>query len=139
MERLFRLPGAVARDPAVERWLGARSDEPGAIARRWFAVVREAGDDVREVMHDGRPTACVRDAAFAYVDAYRAHANVGFFRGADLADPDGLLTGDGKAMRRVKLVPGEPIDEPALRGLVAAAYADMKARVAATTTGENPI
>jgi hypothetical protein len=47
----------------------------------------------------------VGDAAFAYVDAYRAHVNVGFFRGAEIADPDGLLEGVGKFMRHVKLGP----------------------------------
>jgi len=38
------------------------------------------------VLHDGAPTACVADAAFAYVNAFKAHVNVGFFRGAELAD-----------------------------------------------------
>ncbi|MEI9965905.1 MAG: DUF1801 domain-containing protein [Caulobacteraceae bacterium] len=53
-------------------------------------------------MHDGHPTACVGDAAFAYVDAFRAHVNVGFFHGAALDDPAGLLEGTGKRMRHVK-------------------------------------
>jgi fatty-acyl-CoA synthase len=35
-------------------------------------------------MHDGCPTACVGDAAFGYVGVFGAHANVGFFYGAEL-------------------------------------------------------
>lgn len=65
--------------------------ELGTIAQRWFEVVRGCGDDVRELLHDSHPTACVGDAAFAYVNGFRAHVNVGFFRSAEFADPTGLL------------------------------------------------
>ena len=105
--------------------------ELGAIAQRWFEVMRECGDDVREVLHDGHPTACVGDAAFAYVNAFRAHVNVGFFRGAEIADPDGLLEGTGKFMRHVKLRPESNVSVGALIKLVEAAYADMKERLEA--------
>jgi hypothetical protein len=103
--------------------------ELGEIARRWFEVMRGCGDDVREVLHDGHPTACVADAAFAYVNAFTAHVNVGFFLGAELADPHRLLQGTGKFMRHVKLGPGRDIDAVALRQLIETAYADMKARL----------
>jgi hypothetical protein len=104
-------------------------DPLGAIARRWFAILRDCGDDVRELLHDGHPTACVEDAAFAYVNAFRAHVNVGFFRGAEIADPARLLEGTGKFMRHVKLGPGRPVDAAALVSLVEAAYRDMKTRL----------
>jgi hypothetical protein len=104
-------------------------DELGAIARRWFEVMRGCGDDVRELLHDGHPTACVGDAAFAYANAFKAHVNVGFFRGAELADPDGLLEGTGKFMRHVKLRPDQEVDPGALRRLVRAAYIDIKQRL----------
>lgn len=91
--------------------------------------MRACGDDVRELLHDGQPTACVGDAAFAYVDAFRAHVNVGFFRGAEIADPDGLLEGVGKFMRHVKLGPARDVDTTALRKLIQIAYTDMKGRV----------
>ena len=47
--------------------------ELGAIARHWFGMIRRSGDDVRELLHDGHPTACVSDAAFAYVNAFTSH------------------------------------------------------------------
>ena len=103
----------------------------GAIARRWFEVMRECGDDVRELLHDGHPTACVGDAAFGYVNVFTAHVNVGFFRGAEVADPQGLLEGTGKFMRHVKLRPGRDVNAPALRKLIKTAHADMKTRLAA--------
>ena len=123
-------PGGLERDPAVERWLESRPGELGVIARRWFTVVRQCGPGVRELMHDGAPTACVRDAAFAYVNAFTAHVDVGFFHGASLPDPAGLLEGTGRFMRHVKLKPGAPTDIAALEALVTAAYRDILARLA---------
>jgi hypothetical protein len=126
MSQLFRFSNAVKRDPAIDTWMQQHSGELGAIARHWFDIMRERGDDVRELLHDGHPTACVADAAFAYVDAFTAHVNVGFFRGAALPDPAQLLQGTGKYMRHVKLRPGSATDAAALVRLVDAAYADMK-------------
>lgn len=131
MSKLLRFPSSVKRDQAIEAWMHEHSGELGAIAQRWFEVMRGCGDDVRELLHDGHPTACVTDAAFAYVNAFKAHVNVGFFRGAVIPDPDGLLEGSGKFMRHVKLEPERDIDAGALRKLIEIAYADMKARLEA--------
>ena len=130
MDRLFLFPGALRRDPAIEAWLREHAGPLGTIAERWFEVLRSCGSDVRELLHDGHPTACVGEAAFAYVNAFRAHVNVGFFRGAELADPSGLLDGSGKLMRHVKLTPERDVDATALRKLIQTAYLDMRARLA---------
>jgi hypothetical protein len=57
--------------------------------------MRECGDDVRELMHDGYPVACVEDGPFGYVNTFRSHVNVGFFNGVALKDSAGLLEGSG--------------------------------------------
>ncbi len=133
MRRLFLLPGASPRDAAVDAWLDRQPDALQAIARRWFERMRRCGGDVRELLHDGHPTACVGDAAFAYVNAFRAHANVGFFHGTELDDPAGLLQGSGKFMRHVPVKPGGEPDSAALEKLIETAYAEMKAyRLAAS-------
>jgi hypothetical protein len=129
MNLLLRFPGSVKRDPAIEAWMNEHRGELGAIAQRWFEVLRNCGDDVRELLHDGHPTACVGDAAFAYVNAFRAHVNVGFFRGAEIADPHGLLEGTGKFMRHVKLRPDRDVDATTLMKLIQTAYTDMKRRL----------
>lgn len=129
MDGLFHFPEALKRDPAVETWMQAHAGELGAIARRWFEVMRGCGDDVRDLLHDGHPTACAGDAAFGYVNAFTAHVNVGFFRGAELDDPDGLLEGTGKVMRHVKLRPGREPNPAALLKLIETAYLDMKERL----------
>ena len=125
----MRFPTAVERDPAIEFWMLEVSGDLGDIARRWFEVMRACGRDVREVLHDGHPTACVGDAAFGYVNAFRSHVNVGFFLGPELADPKKLLEGTGKFMRHVKLRPESNIDAKALTTLIKTAYADIKERV----------
>ncbi len=131
MPAFLRFNGAVRRAPDVDRWLDAQPGELGAIARVWFAWMRRCGPDVRELMHDGYPTVCVKDAAFAYVGAFKAHVNVGFFHGAALPDPAGLLQGAGKSMRHVKVKPGLALDRSSLEALITSAYQDIIARLAA--------
>jgi hypothetical protein len=128
----MRFSGAVRRDPGIDAWMDDHPADLGAIAREWFEAIRGCGDDVRELLHDGHPTACVGDAAFAYVDAFTSHVNVGFFLGTGLADPAGLLEGTGRFMRHVKLRPDGPdVDRDALEALIRASHADMRQRVAA--------
>jgi hypothetical protein len=127
MDTILRFPSAEKRDAVIDAWLSAPSDELGDLVRPWFAKMRACGEDVRELMHDGCPTACVEDAPFAYVNIFRAHANVGFFYGAELSDPARLLEGTGKRMRHVKLKPGQAVDAVALAGLIADAYLHIRA------------
>ena len=143
MSGLFRLARSLPRDPAIDAWLAGpvrldraadalfaeADDELRAIARRWFERMRGYGPDVRELFHDGCPVACVEDAPFGYVNAFKAYASVGFFHGAALDDPAGLLEGAGKRMRHVKLRPGEPVDDGALNELIAAAYRHIHLRL----------
>ena len=137
MSQLLRFPNSVRRDRAIEVWIEDHSDALGALARHWFEVMRECGDDVRELLHDGHPTACVGDAAFGYVNAFKAHVNVGFFRGSEIPDPDRLLEGTGKFMRHVKLRPERDIDAAALRRLIHTAHRDMRGRVSAQVTPDD--
>ena len=94
---LLRFNGAVERDPAIDAWINQHDGTLGSIARRWFEVMRACGDQVRELLHDGCPTACLGDAPFAYVNVFTAHVNVGFFHGNALPDAARLLLGSGKS------------------------------------------
>jgi hypothetical protein len=127
--QLLRFDRTLERDPAIDRWLNAHEGELGAIAREWFERMRQCGDEVRELLHDGCPVACLGDAPFAYVNVFTSHVNVGFFLGAALPDPAHLLEGTGKRMRHVKLKPGTPTNTAALNRLIEAAYSDIKARI----------
>lgn len=125
----MRFPSAIRRDPGVDAWFSKPDDVLRRIAQPWFEQMRGCGADVRELLHDGCPTACVGDAAFGYVNAFSAHVNVGFFHGAALDDPAGLLEGAGKRMRHVKLRWAQPVNAAALGELIAAAYRDIRLRL----------
>jgi hypothetical protein len=128
MNDLFRLSDAGNRDPVIEEWLN-KSDASTAVARTWFRKIRACGADVLELMHDGHPVACIEDVPFAYVDVFKSHTNIGFFYGAHLDDPAGLLEGSGKNMRHVKLKLGREPDTVALGNLIDASYLDVKIRL----------
>jgi hypothetical protein len=129
MDDVLRFPSAVRHDPAINAWLRAQREDLRPFVRTWFACMRQCGADVRELMHDGCPTACVGDGAFGYVNAFKDHVNVGFFFGALLKDPAHLLEGTGKRGRHVKLWPGREVDPAALSKLVRAAYVDIRVRL----------
>ena len=128
-QELLRFNGAVERDPAIDTWMKEHAGELGAIANHWFQVMRKCGDEVRELLHDGCPVACLGDAPFGYVNVFSSHVNVGFFRGAALPDPAHLLQGAGRFMRHVKLRPGVAANAAMLTRLIDLAYIDIKARV----------
>lgn len=127
--QLLRFTSTVEHDPTIDAWFKNHRGELGAIAHHWFAVMRSCGDEVRELLHDGCPVACLGDAPFAYVNVFTSHVNVGFFHGDALPDPARLLQGTGKFMRHIKLKPGTPTDTASLSRLIEAAYSDIKARV----------
>ena len=138
MTQLFRLSNATRNSPDVRAWFASDDDGMRRLALPWFEVIRALGDDVVEVLHDGHPTACVGDAAFSCVNAFSAHANIGFFHGAALADPEGLLEGSGKRLRHFKVRWGEAVNEEAIKALINAAYLDIRARIAAEKAALRP-
>ena len=83
------------------------------------------GAEIRKSLYDHHSTACVGDAAFTYVNAFKSHVSAGFERWADLADSNGLLIGGGEGMRLVKLRLGVATDADALTALIEAAYENM--------------
>jgi hypothetical protein len=131
VSEIFRLSGGVKRDPAVDIWFTEGPIELRSIAREWFEQMRQCGDDVRELMHDGCPVACVDDAPFGYVNSFVSHVNVGLFNGALLEDPEGILEGSGKRMRHVKLKPGRQTNTAALNRLIDTAYLHIRTRLSA--------
>src|SRR6266436_9030571 len=110
MNDLLLFPSAVRRDSQIEAWFSDFADPFRLMTRTWFERMRSCGADVRELLHDGCPVACVGDAPFGYVNVFKAHVDVGFFLGAELEDPAGLLEGSGRRMRHVKVGPGAALN-----------------------------
>ena len=126
---LLRFNGAVRHDPAIDAWMREHAGELGDIAHHWFEVMRKCGDEVRELLHDGCPVACLGDVPFGSVNVFTSHVNIGFFQGAALPDPARLLQGTGRFMRHVKLRPETPTTTAVLTTLIEKAYSDIKSRV----------
>lgn len=63
---------------------------------------------------------------YAYILPYATWVNLGFYKGAELPDPDALLEGTGARMRHVKIRSLVEAQRPAVRALVAAAFAERR-------------
>ena len=131
--RLFTLDGAQKQDLAVERWFSGQPSDLRSTARKWFQEMRACGPDVLELLHDGHPTACLGNLAWGYVNTFADHVNVGFYFGAALGDPSGLLEGSGKFMRHVKVRAETFVHHAELQQLVRDAYADVSIRLSSRT------
>ena len=129
MTSFLTFTGATKHQPQIDTWFESQRPDLAAIAREWFSVMRNCGQDVTELLHDGHPTACVGDAAFGYVNVFTEHVNIGFFHGASLKDPSSLLQGTGRFMRHVKARPGALPDRAPLEALIRAAYDDIKDKI----------
>ena len=57
--------------------------------------------------------------AFCHIPVYSNHINLGFNSGADLEDPDGLLSGTGKKIRHVSIRESSDLSHPAIARLLA--------------------
>jgi hypothetical protein len=113
----------------MEEWLQSKVPTLRPLVGKWFHQIKNCGDDVQSIFHDGCPMACVDNVPFAYVNAYKAHINIGFFYGAYLPDKSNLLEGNGKHMRHIKLRPESISSDTAIQALIEAAYDDIQRRI----------
>lgn len=63
---------------------------------------------------------------YAYIAVQRSHVNLGFYRGAALKDPDGLLEGAGKNLRHIKVHSVAEAKRPAVAALLRQAIAERR-------------
>lgn len=129
MEKLLLYTSKDLQDLTMEEWLKTKAPALQPIAKKWFAEIKNCGEDVEAIFHDGYPIGCVNQAPFAYVNAFTAHVNVGFFYGADLQNQSGMLEGSGKRMRHIKIKPDIVYDEREIVCLMRTAYIDIKRRL----------
>ena len=79
------------------------------IALRLRALIEAIHPDTIEVPRPGERTAGYgvgpkkMSETYAYIAPHPNHVNLGFYHGASLPDPEGLLEGAGKALRHVKV------------------------------------
>jgi hypothetical protein len=94
--------GKTSKDATVSDWLAALDEEKRAAAEAIRRAVREAAPGLTEEIKWGRPVFSL-GTNLAYLAAAKHHLTFGFFDGAALDDPEGLLEGSGKQMRGIKV------------------------------------
>jgi hypothetical protein len=64
--------------------------------------------------------------SFCHIAVYAKHVNLGFNRGVDLADPRGILQGNGKQVRHVTIREARDLKNAYLTGLLRAAVQNAR-------------
>lgn len=112
---------------AFEAMVAQHSEGVRALATRSRALILELMPDVLETVWPEQGTASYgvgprkMSEHFAYFTFAKKHLGFGFYYGAKLRDPEGLLGGSGKSMRRVKIESVGDLESDAFRALVRAA------------------
>ena len=111
----------------LEEILSQASPQSQALARRAEALIRGVMPGVVQVAWPKQKIISYgvgpkkMSEHFCYIGVFKKHINLGFYYGAELPDPEGLLQGTGKLLRHVKITGEEQVDDPALQQLVEAA------------------
>jgi hypothetical protein len=86
----------------IDEYAGGLGDWRADVVRRLDALVHEHAPAATASIKWAQPV-FESDGPFAYIKAFPSSVNLGFWRGAELDDPDRLLEGDGDRMRHVRL------------------------------------
>ena len=102
------------------------------VARRLREIIADIDPDHVEVVRLGDRAATFgvgpkkMSEGYAYILPHSKWVNLGFYQGANLADPDGLLEGTGAKMRHIKVRSLEAAEDPAIRTMVQEALSERK-------------
>jgi hypothetical protein len=118
-------------DPAVDTFLKGYSPQVREIAVKAREAILSVKPDATEKVYPGWKViqygvGADMKSVFAAISPLRERVNLGLANGVDLPDPQGLLEGDGKAIRHVKLTSPEAAGAPAVRELIRGALQAVK-------------
>ena len=68
-------------------------------------------------------------AAFCSIAVFSKHINFGFNRGAEIADPEKILIGNGSLYRYIKVTDSKDFPQEAIKKLLQLAYVNAQARL----------
>lgn len=112
---------------------GKSPPKVAALASALAALLRALNPACVEVARPGDKAvsfgwgAAKMSQAYAYLMPQKDRVNLGFYQGANLPDPAGLLEGTGKSMRHVKVHDEALAQSAPLRALVLAAMEKSRA------------
>jgi hypothetical protein len=116
----------------VEEFLAPSSPTVRELAMKTRELVRSTlPPGTYEGVHPGRNSIIYGTSGkmadwICYIAPFKSRINLGFLRGGELPDPEGLLEGTGKLLRHVKISQVEEIEKPAIKALLVAALEAMK-------------
>ncbi len=112
--------------------IGGTSPEVQAIARRLRQLIIEIYPEVVEVPWPSQKITGYgvgpkkMSEHFCYIGAQNNRVNLGFFHGAELADPEGLMEGTGKKLRHVKVKSVDQVESAFIRELILVSLEERK-------------
>ncbi len=111
---------------AVDAWFDAYDNPQKDLVRAVRMVILDADPRVSEAIKWSAPTFMFRGNIASFFPKSRAHVALMFHTGASLADPDGLLEGDGATSRVARFLDEDDLARkaPALQGLIRTWIAD---------------
>ena len=112
------LKGMTVEDFTAKQLSGWQAE----VARKLVDLVKRAAPSSAAVIKWGQPI-FEENGPMAYIKPAKAHLTFGFWRGAEIDDPKGLLTGGGDRMKHMKIAEGDALDEAALAKMVKQAAA----------------
>ena len=92
----------MASKKTVESWMTELPSEVRGIAGALRKLILDADPDLSESIKWGNPT-YERHGKVCYLAATGSYVSLGFFNGASLTDPEGIIEGTGVKMRHVKV------------------------------------
>jgi len=95
-------------DVPVELFIRNASPAVRSVLQDLRELVRKELPEAKEEIKWGRPVYSLNHIV-CYLAAAGDHANLGFYRGIELEDPKGLLEGDGKKLRHIKVYRSDEI------------------------------
>jgi hypothetical protein len=94
-------------DTGIEEYASSLQDWRGDVIRQLDEIVREAAPNATALIRWAQ-LVWEHGGPVAYARATAKHVTFGFWRGAELTDPEGLLEGSGDPMMHVKIAaPGD--------------------------------
>ena len=101
----------------VDRYISSLDEPLAAIVARLRQILLITAPGVYETIKWAQPV-YESDGPFAYIKAFSNTVNIGFWRGVEMRDPYGLLTGTGDKMRHITIRHPAEIDRAAISDFV---------------------
>jgi hypothetical protein len=107
----------MAERKSVEQYIAGVTGWQHEVLAELDVLVRKAAPKATHSVKWAQPV-YEQNGPMVWMKPFTNTVNIGFWRGAEMDDPKGMLEGEGDRMRHVKIAEGGTIPEQALRRLV---------------------